>query len=254
MRPLKPLLEKFGVGRNPDVVPSGSGSTHEQGRPVTIYSHPVLGTLARGREASMVLVSHTEAPPDPRRHWAVQVGDFFHELNVDHNFNNVYQNGRVDQTSYKWERFTVGWTKYDDAAIKDAGEWFPRLRLRNGTDSVDPQAEEVIKHMKPVYDVYDNNCQKFTIGLLNVICEPGREKVTTSYSYIAQTKMGFQIPFLSHESPAQHTQEIELPARDEVAAKASSIMDEHTPRLDPKDLGTIGVHHETGEPVLVHLL
>ncbi|TEB28781.1 hypothetical protein FA13DRAFT_1793645 [Coprinellus micaceus] len=162
-------------------------------------------------------------------------GVYFHELNVDHNFNNVYQNGRIDQTSYKWEPFTVGWTKYD-AAIKNA-------------------AEEVIKHMKPVYDVYDNNCQMFTIGLLNVICEPGREKVLTSYSYITQTKMGFQIPFLSHESPAQHTQEIELPARDEVAAKkASSIMDEHTPRLDPKDLGTIGVHHETGEPVLVHLL
>jgi hypothetical protein len=42
--------------------------------------------------------------------------------------------------------------------------------------------------MKPLYDVRHNNCQKFVIELLNLICEPGRRKVMTSFKWSAIEK------------------------------------------------------------------
>lgn len=187
-----------------------------------------------GRGAYNVGHVYKSTPPDPRRHWAVQVGDYFHELNVHHNINVIYQNGRTDSSDYKWEKFVVGWTRWDDAAIRDAGE-------------------EVIKTMDPVYGVYDNNCQKFTIGLLNKICESGREKVITSYSMFTQTKMGVQIPFLSHDSGSHESHDVDLSGRDEAVEKALAIMGEQTPQLNHNDLGTLGVDQQSGEIVLVHL-
>jgi len=112
--------------------------------------------------------------------------------------------------------------------------------------------EEVIKAMKPVYEIYSNNCQKFTIELLNKICEDGRQKVITDYSYITQTKMGIHIPFLSHDSEVKHQEAIDLPSKEEAVAKAISVMDEHTPRVAQRDIGTIGVHHESEAIVMVH--
>ena len=126
-RPLKGLLEHVGLGKAPDVV-SGE-SEHPDMRAVSIYSHPVGGTLGSIIEhllspgqGGVYVLDHTESPPDPRRHWAVLVGNVFHELNADHNLNVVYQNGLADKSTYKWERFTVGWTKLSDAAIRNAGK------------------------------------------------------------------------------------------------------------------------------------
>ena len=133
LKPLKKFAEeKFGLGKAPNVVEgSGSGSTNEAPREVAIYSHPLGGPLGMIVEGAIspgkggvytAEQSKRESPPDPRRHWAVLVGDIFHELNGDLNLNVLYQNGRVDNSSYNWEKFTVGWTKYDDQAIMNAGE------------------------------------------------------------------------------------------------------------------------------------
>ncbi|KAH6913851.1 hypothetical protein BKA70DRAFT_1217554 [Coprinopsis sp. MPI-PUGE-AT-0042] len=247
-RPLVNAVEKaLGLGKGSNVVEgSGPGSTSGSSRPVSIYSHPVggqLGSIVEGvfspGKGGVYNLGQEgrESPPDPRRHWAVLVGDVFHELNADINLNVLYQNGRVDGSTYKWEKFTVGWTKYDDVAIMNAGE-------------------EVIKHMRPGYNLYDNNCQKFVIDLLEKICEPGREKVITSYSYLTQTKMGVEIPFLSSHAEAtpkeEEEEEVELPTKSEGLARAGSIMDEHTPRIHPNDLGTLGLKDGTDELVVVH--
>jgi hypothetical protein len=130
---IKVVEKGLGLGKESNVVQgSGPGSTNGPSRPVAIYSHPVggqlgsivEGILSPGKGAVYNLGQEArESPPDPRRHWAVLVGDVFHELNADIKLNVLYQNGRVDSSKYKWERFTVGWTKYDDIAIMNAGNY-----------------------------------------------------------------------------------------------------------------------------------
>ena len=127
----KKVEKKLGLGKAPNVVEgTGPGATSGSPREVSIYSHPLVGQLGlivegvaipgRGGVYS-VLHSESQPPPDPRRHWAVLVGNVFHELNGDLSLNILYQNGRVDQSDFKWEKYTVGWTKYDDHAIVNAG-------------------------------------------------------------------------------------------------------------------------------------
>ena len=104
--------------------------------------------------------------------------------------------------------------------------------------------------MRPGYNVYDNNCQKFVIGLLNKICDPGRRKVTTTYSYITQTARG--IPF-SGTKPTETTtkkEEMDLPTKDEGLRLAETLMNERTPRVDPNDIGTLYVE-EGGQELMV---
>ena len=85
--------------------------------------------------------------------------------------------------------------------------------------------------MAPKYNVYNNNCQRFVIGLLNKICEPDRVKVITSYSAITQTKRGFDAPFVSSQTKVSKEQEFDLPPKDEALKVAESIMAEHTPTM-----------------------
>lgn len=108
--------------------------------------------------------------------------------------------------------------------------------------------------MRPAYNLYDNNCQKFVMDLLDKICEPGREKVITTYSWIKQVKMGVEIPILnSHLGLATPKEKgIELPTKDEALSRAGSIMEEYTLRVHPNDLGTLGVKEGTDELVVVH--
>ncbi|KAJ8085001.1 hypothetical protein PM082_003778 [Marasmius tenuissimus] len=227
-RPLKPLLEKLGLGAAPNTVPSDSPRTDCEPRVVKICYHPVMGAiggfvdhLISPGKGGLYNLDHQEAPPNPRYHWAVLVGDFYHELNGDHNLNVVYQNGKLNDQKWEWEFYTVGSTRYNDEAIRIAGH-------------------EAIKKMPPVYNIYDNNCQCFVLKLLDIICEHGRRKAATSWSW------GVQMGVLS----LPQEKEIEAPGKDEGVSGAQAFMNDKTPRLEKHDVGLLAVKDDA--LVLVH--
>lgn len=118
------------VGKNLNVIPSVTPNQHSERRPVRIGCHPVGGwvlariaSIAGAVVFAPALVSgstfDTKGPPDPTYHWGVIVGDFYHELNTDKDFKNLYQNGRF--RSDDWKTFDLGYTTFNDEAIRLAG-------------------------------------------------------------------------------------------------------------------------------------
>jgi len=131
-----------------------------------------LGPFVDGAARVMSAVGFT-APPNLTFHWAVIVGDYVHELNYDAHYYNTYENKAVKVVHDKLHRdeyrlYPVGTTCFNDAAI-----------VEEGVKAIDAP------HMLPLYEVRTNNCQKFVIELLNLICDPGRRKVTTSFKWDA---------------------------------------------------------------------
>ncbi|KAK4188162.1 hypothetical protein QBC35DRAFT_383276 [Podospora australis] len=162
-----------------------------------------------------------EKVPDLTHHWAVRVGDWYHQLQATslNGGDNYYDNQKYDGAAGQWDEWTVGETKFNDAAIASAGI-------------------QVINDMDPIYNAYNNNCQKFTINLLNLICRNGRKKVRTSYS-IFTPLVGF-IPGREEEGAALG-EEVEVAYVEDGAAhfaqleKVEDIMAENTPMLTPEE-------------------
>jgi hypothetical protein len=69
----------------------------------------------------------------------------------------------------EYRLYPVGTTCFNDATI-----------VEEGVKAIDEP------HMLPLYEVRTNNCQKFVIELLNLICDPRRKKVTTSFQWNAR--------------------------------------------------------------------
>ena len=84
---------------------------------------------------------------------------------------------------------------------------------------------EAIKAMPPLYNIYDNNCQKFVMNLLQIICEPGCTKVATSWSW--GVKLGVQLPATSHSEE----KEIDAPGKEEGLSTALKLMSNQTPKI-----------------------
>ena len=82
------------------------------------------------RLASLLLsYFYMQQLPDPRFHWAIHCGDYYHELNsngltgdiVDWHMINCYQNGKIGD-GVKWSNKTkIGETTFNDNAIREAG-------------------------------------------------------------------------------------------------------------------------------------
>jgi hypothetical protein len=77
--------------------------------------------------------------------------------------------------------------------------------------------------MTPRYNVWDNNCQTFTINLLNLICGPNRTKVLTNQ---LQYKAG------EDEAAAQKELKVVQEAKAEAEESAADIMESNTPLLN----------------------
>ncbi|KAF4496676.1 1-acyldihydroxyacetone-phosphate reductase [Fusarium agapanthi] len=203
---LKYSLEKLGVlGKQENVVPHATPSKHGPLRDVHLGSHPVGGMISKLIGAAISpqvsvspsLISQNPAP-DPTHHWAVIVGDYYHELGGDKNLKVIYNNGKTsDQTVLgAWQKpYFIGKTTFNDEAIRQA-------------------AEEVIATMVPDYNVYNNNCQLFCLYLAAMICEGGHVKPPASWQLI---------PGL-HIAPAARQSE-----RSEPAGRAWDTMVKYTP-------------------------
>ncbi|KAF7356348.1 DUF862-domain-containing protein [Mycena venus] len=168
------------VGHNIDVITTAAGvapaSRTEAPREVFIACSPMeinkkfLGPLTDG-VARVISLFGGVAPPNLTFHWAVIVGDYVHELSYDDHYYNTYENKAVKVVHDRLHRdeyrlYPVGTTRFNDAAI-----------VEEGVKAIDAP------HMLPRYEVRTNNCHKFVIELLNLICDPGRTKVTTSYGW-----------------------------------------------------------------------
>jgi len=119
-------------------------------------------------------VTRKDAPPNVLFHWALIVGDYVHELSYDDHYYNFYENKPFVPTAKRGDKdyyrlYRLGTTKFNDAAIVEEG--------------VKAIAEPL---MLPRYDVRLNNCQKFVVELVKLICVPGRKMVTTTYGWSEQ--------------------------------------------------------------------
>ena len=108
------LAEKFNwpLGKAPNAIPPDKPNQNSARRNVYVGSHPlvgpdaikalaVVGNVLIGRVPVAPSIRESKGVPDPMHHWAVIVGDYFHELNADKNFDVVYQNGKVKWAEWK---------------------------------------------------------------------------------------------------------------------------------------------------------
>ncbi|KAI9722691.1 MAG: hypothetical protein M1812_001622 [Candelaria pacifica] len=201
------------VGKLPNAIPSATPSQQSDRRQVQVGSHPVQGWLLAqildlggvvlfGPSLDSGSTFDTKGPPDPTYHWSVIVGHFYHELNTDNEFNNLYRNGRFEDQD--WKVFDIGYTTFNDEAIRVSGN----------------AGEDVISRMakvNPKYDVFNNNCQLMTVtvNLLNQICDGGVPELFSSWKMLH-----LEDPTLLKKSPP--------------ASAAVEVMLKNTPTLKKK--------------------
>ncbi|KAK3348502.1 PPPDE putative peptidase domain-containing protein [Neurospora tetraspora] len=213
--------------QNVSRVPAGEPNINDAPRKVYIASRFVggkLGAWTLGLIADLISSGHyLGSMPSPNYHWCVLVGDYYHQLQAtkqDGKHWNWYDNNVKDWTD-KWELYEVGETRFNDNAIASAGI-------------------QAIQDMDEVYRLVGNNCQKFTLKLLDIICADGRKKVYTSYSR-HQLKAGFIPGELLDESKPDEKVEVEVAFVEDGSAhidlldKAFELMDEKTPTLAEDD-------------------
>ncbi|KDR79580.1 hypothetical protein GALMADRAFT_39052, partial [Galerina marginata CBS 339.88] len=147
----------LGPGKN--VVPKDTPDQDGPIRRVIIGWHPVCGGIGR-------FLNNFGGFPRKAQHWAVFVGDYYHELSSDADLNILYQNGKIEDEVFEYQ--DAGYTHFNDQAIVDAGMLLVAFLA--------------IKQMDPEYRLMDNNCQKFSIYLMEKICLAGRVRFDTSYA------------------------------------------------------------------------
>lgn len=119
---------------NKNRVPAGEPNINDAPRKVYIASRFVggkkyawtFGLLKDIATAALIPAAGISlgSMPSPNYHWAVIVGDYYHQLQADPADGekwNWYENNTYDWTD-KWERYEVGETKFNDQAIVSAGK------------------------------------------------------------------------------------------------------------------------------------
>ena len=176
------------MGSNVDVIRSAEGaapaSRNDPQRDVFIACSPMdINKHIFGRLTDVVakLVTWFGGVPRPNVlfHWGVIVGDYVHELNYDAHYYNMYENKQAEVVNPEsklhrgaYRLYKVGTTRFNDAAIVEEG--------------VKAIAEP---YMTPVYHVRTNNCHKFVIELLNLICDANRKRVMTTFGFLCSGEM-----------------------------------------------------------------
>jgi hypothetical protein len=130
---LRHPLQKLGVaGKQENVIPPAAPSKSDAPREVLLGSHAVGGMIAKliGAVTSPhvavqpIFVSSNPAP-DPTHHWAILVGDYYHELGGDVDFKILYNNDKTSAQTFfgAWQKpIVIGKTTFNDEAIRQAGE------------------------------------------------------------------------------------------------------------------------------------
>lgn len=274
---------KGAAGRHHDnatCIPAGQADIEDKARDVFIASRVVQGSFSRdmfGNFTKVVKVISASgwgflptAPPDLTHHWCVTVGDYLHQLQATSLIGGwiYYGNDRMKRIEGGWDFYRIGSTKFNDIAIKDAGESWLRSPRRSSSGQLNVfLATQVVNELPEVFHVLDNSCQVFTVRLLDKILKDGRPKLFTA-NMVSMATMFFGRQRVSEmrvgdlksavdtevsESGAEPVVEDCMPASDhqieegneaEVAVikdpealvqalqQATAIMVTHTPKLD----------------------
>ncbi|KAJ3531941.1 hypothetical protein NM208_g8652 [Fusarium decemcellulare] len=159
--------------------------------------------------------------PDPTQHWAVLVGDFAHQLWMDENFDVIYTNERIVRE--EWHTFQVGETKFNDDAVRRAGE----------------SVIQSIREKQPGYNLITNNCQTYALQLLDAI-KVGivKEFGTTLAVYERILGPGKIMDLFDHgnvQVPEGGTQEPPVQEGPDTVSFAQQVMNENTTQLEPQE-------------------
>ncbi|KAF9878281.1 cytochrome P450 [Colletotrichum karsti] len=160
------LKHAIGLGQTPNVVPVTQPYLNGPPRPVEVGWHPVGGLagkwFAEDTGLGKMITERIKFYPDPTQHWAVLVGDFAHQLWMDENFHVIYTNERYKRD--EWRTFPVGETRFNDDAIRRAGE----------------SVIQNIRERQPAYNLITNNCQTYALQLLDAIKVDGQKDFGTT--------------------------------------------------------------------------
>lgn len=184
-------------------------------------------------------VGDTKNAPNPLCHWCVIVGNYYHELQATDSLN-WYDNNTVGALD-GWALYTVGETSFNDVAIKNAGMLY---LLHRGCSSIIYLLTHMrigfyaIDLMPEHYNIYNNNCQTFTVTLLDQICRAGRVRVTTSYA----TNQANYLPGMEADAEDGKV-EVAVPLNGvehlQFLDNIQDIMDQNTPALKQEDVAKV---------------
>ncbi|EFQ35338.1 hypothetical protein CGRA01v4_13369 [Colletotrichum graminicola] len=156
----------IGLGATPNVIPVTQPILDGPPRVVEVGWHPVGGLAGKwfAEETGLgkMITEKINKYPDPTQHWAVLVGDFAHQLWMDENFHVIYTNERYKRD--EWRTFTVGETRFNDDAIRRAGEY----------------VIQSIRSRHPAYNLISNNCQTYVLELLDAVKVDGQKDFGTT--------------------------------------------------------------------------
>ncbi|KAH7017013.1 hypothetical protein EDB80DRAFT_704021 [Ilyonectria destructans] len=214
------LKHAAGLGVQPSVVPVTDPVLDGPLRPVEVGWHPVGGLagkwFAEDTGLGKMITEKIHKYPDPTQHWAVLVGDYAHQLWMDENFDVIYTNEKVNRE--EWHTFKVGETRFNDDAIRRAGE----------------SVIQAIRDKRPGYNLITNNCQTYALQLLDAIKVGMRKEFGTTLAvYERLTGSGKVIDLFAKTEDVD--QGGEVPAGENTVSLAQQVMDENTTQLDPHE-------------------
>ncbi|KAL2160910.1 hypothetical protein VTH06DRAFT_1108 [Thermothelomyces fergusii] len=217
------LGRSIGLGHKPNVIPPAVPCTNGAPRTVLIGWHPVGGPVGRWfaeqTKLGVWIKEKVRAYPDPSQHWAVLVGDYCHELWMDERLDIIYVNGRAERE--RWQTFRVGETRFNDEALRQAGEAVMRA----------------MRERKRAYNLISNNCQHFALHMLDAIQLGAAERTdfaTTLAVVRAATGSGrIRDLFAEEKPPGEQQAALERADKENpIVALAKRLMDQHTKKLD----------------------
>jgi hypothetical protein len=144
----------------------------------------------------------------------------------------------------EWTTFEVGKTRFNDQALRKAGELLPLPRQEENQLIGDSSGQVTIHTMRskrPAYNLISNNCQNFAVNLLdNIQLGAHRDFATALSVYSAATGDGEVVDLFDKHPEDQVEQddmkadeeEMPKPKRQNTVANAQQVMDEHTTKLD----------------------
>jgi hypothetical protein len=191
-------------------------------RIVEIGWHPVGGSagkwFAEQTKIGAWITEKVHKYPDPSQHWAILVGDYCHELWMDENLDVIYINERVSNET--WQRFQVGETRFNDEALRRAGEGMIQQ----------------MRQTRAAYNLISNNCQNFALLMLDAIQIDGpvtRTQFATTLAVVQTATGPGRIKDLFADKPPGEQAVLEPVEKDNpIVALAKRLMDENTTKLD----------------------
>ncbi|KAL9948396.1 hypothetical protein ACHAQF_006765 [Verticillium nonalfalfae] len=217
------LKRAAGLGQQPNVVPVTEPRVDGESRHVEVAWHPVGGFagkwFAEDTGLGKMITDKINSYPDPTQHWAVLVGEFAHQLWMDENFHVIYTNEKV--TREGWRTFKVGQTRFNDDAVRRAGE----------------SVIQSIRNRQPRYNLITNNCQTYALELLDAIKVSGSKEFGTTLAVYDRLfgEGAVKDLFIQDQPPPAQIEGVPPPPqRTDTVSLAQQVMNDNTNQLDTK--------------------